>query len=111
MARSRIVVVLVTASSAAEGGKISRGVLDARLAACVNLVPTVRSRYWWKGKIESATECLLIIKTRAALVDRLTVEVKRLHSYTVPEVIALPVTGGNRDYLAWVGAETRVARR
>lgn len=111
MARSKIVVVLVTASSAAEGEKISRGVLNARLAACVNLVPRVRSRYWWKGKVESATESLLIIKTRAALVGRLTAEVKRLHSYTVPEVIALPVTAGNPDYLRWVEAETRDARR
>lgn len=111
MARSNLVVVLVTASSAAEGEKISKGVLAARLAACVNLVPAVRSRYWWKGKIESAEEVLLIIKTRAALVERLAAEVKRLHTYIIPEVIALPVGAGNPGYLEWVDEETRVPRR
>ena len=100
------VVVLVTASSGEEAEKIASLLLERQKAACVNIVPGVHSRFWWQGKLESAQESLLIIKTRADLVPELTEIVKKAHSYTVPEVVALPIVGGNRDYLAWVDQET-----
>lgn len=87
---------------------IARAVLEARLAACVNVIPQVRSLYLWKGAIESETEATLLIKTRASLLARLTEAIKASHPYDVPEVIALSVAPeeGNADYLAWLLAET-----
>jgi|SRR5581483_10998017 len=96
-------VVLITAPSAGEGKKIGRLLLAKKLAACVSRVPGVASSYWWKGKIERSLENLLIIKTHSSKLPRLIAEVKKNHSYAVPEVIALPVIKGNPDYLTWVG--------
>ena len=100
------VVVFVTASSEEEAGKIASLLLEKRKAACVSVVPGVRSRFWWQGKLDSAQESLLIIKTRAALISDLTDIVKKAHSYTVPEIVALPIVAGNQDYLDWVDGET-----
>jgi periplasmic divalent cation tolerance protein len=100
------VVVLVTASSEEEGRKIANLLLEQRKAACVNLVAGVQSRFWWEGRLDSAKESLLIIKTRAALVPEITDIVKKAHSYTVPEIVAMPIVGGNKDYLDWVDRET-----
>ena len=100
------VVVLVTASSEVESGKIADTLLEQRKAACVSVVPGVVSRFWWQGKLDSARESLLIIKTRAALVPEIVELVKKVHSYTVPEVVALPVVAGNRDHLDWLDRET-----
>lgn len=101
------IVILITASSVKEAKKISEGLLKKRLAACVNVVPRVNSAYWWKGRIEKTSEALLLVKSRRTLIGKLTREVKRLHSYTVPEVIALPIIGGNTNYLKWLMAETK----
>ncbi len=100
------VVVLVTASSEEESEAIAAALLEQKKAACVSIVPGVVSRFWWQGKLDSARESLLVIKTRAALVPEVTSTVKKLHSYTVPEVLALPVVAGNPDYLDWVDRET-----
>jgi periplasmic divalent cation tolerance protein len=100
------VVVLVTASSEEEAEKIASLLLEQRKAACVNLIPRVRSRFWWQGKLDSAQESLLIIKTRAALVPEIIDIVKKAHSYTVPEIVALPIVGGSKNYLDWVDQET-----
>ena len=100
------VVVLVTGPSTDEAERIGRALVEERLAACANLIPSISSAYWWKGKIEEATEALLILKTRQDLVDRLTTRVRALHRYTVPEVIALPILGGNPDYLKWIDDST-----
>lgn len=100
------VVVLVTASSEEESGKIADTLLEQRKAACVSVVPEVVSRFWWQGKLDLARESLLIIKTRAALVPEIVELVKKVHSYAVPEVVALPVVAGNRDYLDWLDRET-----
>lgn len=96
------VVVFITASRADEAERIGRALVEERLAACANLIPSISSAYWWKGKIEEASEALLILKTRQDLVERLVTRVRALHSYTVPEVIALPILGGNPDYLQWI---------
>ena len=71
------------------------------------MVPRVQSKFWWKGKIDSASESLLIVKTRAALLDKVIASVKRKHSYTVPEIIAMPIVGGNTDYLDWIDESTQ----
>ena len=81
--------------------------VEARLAASVNIVPGVSSFYRWEGAVREAGEAMLWIKTRADLVAPLTARVKALHSYACPCVIALPITGGNADYLAWIDAETK----
>ncbi len=95
------VVVLITTGSPEEGERIGRALLDERLAACVNITP-VRSAYWWQGRVEEAGETLLIVKTVDRLIDTLVGRVRALHSYTVPEVIALPIVAGNPDYLRWI---------
>jgi len=99
------VVILVTTSSDDEGHRIAGALLEQRKAACVNIVPGVSSFFWWQGKIESAQEGLLIVKTKASLVNEVVSLVKSLHSYQVPEVIALPVVAGNQDYLDWIDKE------
>lgn len=102
MAESNYVVVFITAPSAAEAQGISRRLLEQKKAACVSIIPAVESAYWWEGKIESAAESLLIVKTRARLLPELVSLVKSVHSYRVPEIIAVPVSGGNQDYLDWI---------
>jgi periplasmic divalent cation tolerance protein len=104
--KEKFLVVLVTTATAEEGERIAHILLDAKKAACINIVPAVHSRFWWQGKIESADEALLIIKTRAPLLEELIRLVKENHSYQVPEVIALPILAGNEDYLRWLGEVT-----
>jgi len=101
-------MVLVTCGTMAEARRIARGVVEARLAACVNIVGApVESIYRWKGKVEKAREFLLVMKTTAARLAALEREVKRLHSYDVPEFIALGVAAGSRGYLAWLIASVK----
>src|SRR5580765_937573 len=99
--RSR--VVLVTCGTLGEGRKIARRVVQKRLAACVNVLQSPMSSYYtWKGKLEVAREYLLVMKTSSIRLADLEKEVKRLHSYEVPEFIAIPVGAGSQDYLAWL---------
>ncbi|MBI4218376.1 MAG: divalent-cation tolerance protein CutA [Elusimicrobia bacterium] len=95
-------VVFVTASNRKEADKISKTVVKERLAACVNQVPSIRSRYWWKGKVETANESFLIIKTKKSKFEALRKRIQTIHSYAVPEVIALEIVQGNPDYLKWM---------
>ena len=96
-------VVLVTCSTAAEARRIARAVVDARLAACVNILPgALESIYRWKGKVETARERLLLIKTSRKRLAKLQATMERLHSYNVPEFIALPIAAGSPTYLAWI---------
>jgi periplasmic divalent cation tolerance protein len=96
-------VVLVTCSNTAEAKRIARAVVEARLAACVNILPgAVTSIYRWKGKLESAQERLLLIKTSRKRMAKLRATVERMHSYDVPEFIALPIVAGSPKYLAWL---------
>jgi periplasmic divalent cation tolerance protein len=101
-------VVLVTCGSLPEGRRIARGVVNKRLAACVNIaLSPVESVYRWKGSVEKALEYLLIFKTATVRLVQLEAEVKRLHSYDVPEFIVLPILAGSREYLAWLGDSVR----
>lgn len=101
------VVVLVTTDGQDQADAVARAVLEPHLAACVNMVAGVRSQYWWQGQLEQTVENLLLIKTRRSLLDKVTAAVKAVHSYSVPEVLALSVAGGNPDYLKWLEQETR----
>ena len=99
------VIVYVTASNPAEAGEIAKALLKERLAACANVVESVKSMYWWKGNLEHDDESLIIMKTTERKFDELASRVKELHSYENPEIIALPILKGSRDYLAWIDAE------
>jgi periplasmic divalent cation tolerance protein len=101
------IVIFVTTSTEAEAHRIAELLLGRRKAACINIVPRVDSSFWWQGKLDSARESLLIIKTRASLLHEIIEMVKSAHSYEVPEIIALPVIGGNEDYLKWIDEEVR----
>lgn len=87
--------------------RIGRALVVAELAACANVLPAIRSIFRWKGKICDAREALLVIKSRADLFGALAREVRRLHSYEVPEIIALPIVDGTPDYLSWIRKATR----
>jgi periplasmic divalent cation tolerance protein len=99
------IVVFSTASSAEEAEKIARGLVGERLAACVNVVPAIRSFYRWQGKIEDSAEFLLVIKSSRAHFEALRTSLEKLHSYEVPEVIAMAVVEGAPNYLKWMDSE------
>ncbi|HYL86403.1 MAG TPA: divalent-cation tolerance protein CutA [Candidatus Angelobacter sp.] len=102
-AGGKLRVVLVTCGSLAEARRIARAVVSKRLAACVNVMRSpVESFYTWKGRLETAREHLLVIKTTAGRLAQLEREVHRLHSYEVPEFIALPIAAGSGKYLSWL---------
>jgi periplasmic divalent cation tolerance protein len=107
MEETASVVILVTASTDGEARKIANGLLNQRKAACVNIIPGVSSFFWWQGELDSAQESLLIIKTKASLLGEIVALVRELHSYDVPEIIALPIIGGNQEYLDWINAEVK----
>ncbi|MDH5364570.1 MAG: divalent-cation tolerance protein CutA [Dehalococcoidia bacterium] len=96
------IVILITTGSEEEAHRIADQLLNQRKAACVNIMPRVDSLFWWQGKLDSAQESLLVIKTKASKLKEITELVKKVHSYEVPEVIALPIVGGNEDYLKWL---------
>jgi periplasmic divalent cation tolerance protein len=100
----KYLVVLVTCGSRTEARRIARAIVARRLAACANLLETsMRSVYRWKGRVETAREFLLLIKTSMARLASLRAEVERLHSYDLPEFIALPIISGSPAYLRWLG--------
>jgi periplasmic divalent cation tolerance protein len=96
------IVVFVTAGSEAEAETIAKALVEERLAACVNILSPIRSIYRWEGKVTDDQERLLIIKTRAERFSAVEARVKTLHSYQVPEVIALPIVQGSEGYLRWL---------
>ena len=102
MEQSSYIVLLITTPTVEEAQRISSTLLNQKKAACVNIISPVHSLFWWQNKIDSARESLLIVKTKASLLDEVTTLVKENHSYTIPEVIALPIIGGNQDYLDWL---------
>jgi periplasmic divalent cation tolerance protein len=104
------IVVLVTCGSLKEGKRIARALVEGRFAACVNILASpVESIYRWKGKVDTAKEFLLIVKTVRSRFKAVEEAVKRLHSYDVPEIIALPIEKGSREYLAWLAESVRIS--
>ena len=103
MEESGYVVLFVTTANSDEARQIAMSLLEQRKAACINIIPQVSSHFWWEGKLNSAQENLLIIKTKSSLLPEIIDLVKGLHSYQVPEIIALPIIGGSQDYLQWLG--------
>ncbi|MCP3984920.1 MAG: divalent-cation tolerance protein CutA [bacterium] len=103
--RDDVRLVLVTAPDGEVAAGLGRVLVEERLAACVNVVPGLRSIYRWEGEIQDDAEVLLMVKTRADHLDRLTLRVQELHPHDVPEVLALPAVGGSEAYLGWVRSE------
>lgn len=95
-------IVLTTASSPEEARGIAHALVERRLAACVNIVPGIESVYRWQGKVETAAEYLLVIKTQAELFDRLRDAISELHSYDLPECVMLEIAAGSEKYLSWI---------
>jgi periplasmic divalent cation tolerance protein len=106
MEQKKFAVVFITAKDHEEAQKIAKDLVKKRQAACVNIVPGMNSHYWWKDKLEAAEESLLIVKTKESLLPEVIKSVKKLHSYRIPEIIALPIVDGSRDYLEWIDSET-----
>lgn len=100
------ILVFITAADEDEAGKIAKAVVEQRLAGCVNIIRNIRSIYIWQGKTEDEQEVLLIAKTQRELFPALSERIKELHSYTVPEIIAVPVIEGSADYLRWLAEVT-----
>jgi periplasmic divalent cation tolerance protein len=107
MKDSTNLLLFITTSSSEEAYKIAKALLNQRKAACVNIVPGVSSLFWWQEKIETAHGNLLIVKNKAGQLGEIIKLVKELHSYDIPEIVALPIIGGNQDYLEWIGKEVQ----
>lgn len=107
MTQTDKIVVFITTATEDEARNIASLLLERRKAACVSIVPEVNSLFWWQGKLDPARESLLIVKTRAPLLTEIIALVKEVHTYEVPEIIALPIIGGNEDYLMWLDGEAR----
>ena len=101
------IIVLITAASKDEATRIGTALVNEHIAACANIVPQIRSLFFWEGKAQDESETLIIVKSRLPLLDRIIARVKELHSYSVPEVIALPVIGGSPEYLRWLQDSTQ----
>ncbi len=97
----------MTASSIEEADLISNSLLEKKLIACSNIINDMKSTFWWSGNIQKENEVLIIAKSTKALLDNIIAEVKSLHSYDVPEILAIPILGGNPDYLGWIIEETK----
>ena len=99
------IVAFCTCCSVEEARRIARNLTETRLAACVNIIPGIESIYRWKDSVETANEWLLIIKTSVELFPAVESRIREIHSYEVPEVVALPITDGSEPYLAWLHAQ------
>ncbi|MDD5454998.1 MAG: divalent-cation tolerance protein CutA [Candidatus Ratteibacteria bacterium] len=102
MKKFSFIIILITVPTKKEAKKISDKLLQEKLAACVNIIKGVNSSFWWKNKIETANEFLLTVKTRSKFFNDIVKVVKSLHSYDIPEIIAVPIINVNKDYLNWI---------
>ena len=100
-------LIYITTKDKAEAKKIGQAVVEARLAACANIIDKMGSVYWWQGKMEQGVEAVLILKTKENLVSELIEKVKSLHSYECPCIVSLPIVDGNKAYLDWLENETK----
>jgi len=100
-------IVYITCETPVEADAIGEVLVERRLAACVNIINGMHSMYWWEGKVEKAEETVLIAKTKTSLIEELTEAVKAIHGYDVPCIVAMPIKGGNLDFLSWIREETK----
>ena len=107
MKQTDAIVIFVTTGSEDEAHRVAVHLLGRKKATCINIVPRVDSLFWWQGRLDSARESLLIIKTKASLLPEIVELVKEVHSYAVPEIIVLPIIDGNEDYLKWIDDEVK----
>jgi periplasmic divalent cation tolerance protein len=105
---SEYIIVFITVPDRAQGETIARALLEKRLVACVNILENISSLFWWEGKIDEASECLMILKTRREQFQALKSYVCLHHPYDVPEIIALPIEAGHQPYLRWIDASLLV---
>ena len=105
MENTGYIIIFITCNDAEEAQNMAELIVEQRMAACVNIVPNINSSFWWEGKIESAQESLLLIKTKADKLPEIIQSVKAVHTNTIPEIIALSIIGGNQDYLNWIDNE------
>ncbi len=103
-------LVMVTAPDLDTARKIVRGALEARLVACGNIIPALESHYWWQGKIEQASEVLILFKTATSSLSRLERHITNVHPYDTPEIIALDFASGSAKYLRWISESTTTPR-
>ncbi len=96
------IVIYTTAKDKDEGKEIAQKLLGEKLVACVNILPAIESFYWWQDKIESSQEVLLVIKSKKGLFKKIVKTIQSVHSYDVPEIIALPIIDGSKNYLKWL---------
>ncbi|PIP20757.1 MAG: cytochrome C biogenesis protein CcdA [Candidatus Omnitrophica bacterium CG23_combo_of_CG06-09_8_20_14_all_40_11] len=101
------VVIFVTAANKKEAEKVASALIKEKLAACVNIIENLHSMFWWQGKVNRLKEVLLIVKSKKTLMNKLIKKIKSLHSYAVPEIIALPIVAGDKKYLKWINESTR----
>jgi len=101
---TKFAIVLVTAPDLKTARSLAKSALSARLIACANLIPKIESHYWWRGKIESGSEVLLVLKTQKSKLAALEKLILALHPYDTPEFIVLPLSAGNKKYLDWLAA-------
>lgn len=101
------IIILITVPDKKEARNIAAALVRKKLAACVNIVDRIESLYWWKGKVERAKETLLVIKSKSAKLPAIIKTVKAMHSYEVPEIIALPIEAGEKKYLRWIDESLR----
>jgi periplasmic divalent cation tolerance protein len=106
----RAVFVYTTYPSVVEAERAGRTLVERRLCACVNILPGMVSLYWWQGAIERGDEAVMIIKTRATLVEQVRSAVRQMHSYTTPAILVLPIESADPDYHAWMMAETAAGK-
>lgn len=99
------IVVFSNCGSEEEAKRVARALVEAKVAACVNIVPGIRSVYRWKGAVEEESEWMLVIKSSRPLFTRLQAEIRRVHSYDLPELVALSVVDGSQEYLGWLDSE------
>ena len=101
------IVILITAKDKKEADKIARALVKNKLAACVNIIGGLRSIFSWKGKVEAAKEALLVVKSRKEKFNKIAKLVNAIHSYDVPEIIAIPIVSGFKPYLNWINESVR----
>jgi periplasmic divalent cation tolerance protein len=98
------IIILITAKNKKEAIKIARGLLESKLIACANIIEGVQSLFWWEGRMDASNETMLILKTKKASFYKISAQVKSLHSYQTPEIIALPIVNGSKEYLSWIAS-------